>query len=51
MILKEMISEIEKEIEMAEYVDEDTCSNVSADLLRHVLVVLESFNPELEITT
>lgn len=35
---------------MAEYVDEDTCSSVSADLLRHVLVVLESLNSEIDIS-
>lgn len=40
MIVKEMISEIENEIEMAEYVDEDTCSSVSVELLKNVLRIL-----------
>lgn len=40
MIVNEMILEIEKQIEMAEYVDEDTCPNVSVELLNNVLRIL-----------
>lgn len=40
MTIDEIKEEIEKQIEMAEYVDEDTCSNVSVELLNNVLRIL-----------
>lgn len=40
MSFDEIQEEIEKQIEMAEYVDEDTCSNVSVELLNNVLRIL-----------
>lgn len=40
MTIDEITNKIEKEIELAEYVDEDSCSSVSVELLKNVLRIL-----------